>query len=50
MGRGATMRAMVASTPREPNRWAVLALLSIAQLMVALDATIVISKLVRSAE
>src|SRR3977135_3443286 len=31
----------VASTHREPNRWAVLALLSIAQLMVVLDATIV---------
>jgi EmrB/QacA subfamily drug resistance transporter len=30
-----------ASTVREPNRWAVLALLSIAQLMVVLDATIV---------
>jgi EmrB/QacA subfamily drug resistance transporter len=27
--------------PREPNRWAVLALLSVAQLMVVLDATIV---------
>ena len=31
----------VASTEREPNRWAVLTLLSIAQLMVVLDATIV---------
>src|ERR1700725_4261 len=31
----------VASTNREPNRWAVLALLSVAQLMVVLDATIV---------
>src|SRR5437588_6009686 len=31
----------VASAPREPNRWAVLALLSVAQLMVVLDATIV---------
>src|SRR5256884_5895997 len=30
-----------ASTDREPNRWAVLALLSVAQLMVVLDATIV---------
>jgi EmrB/QacA subfamily drug resistance transporter len=29
------------STRREPNRWAVLALLSVAQLMVVLDATIV---------
>ena len=29
------------STDREPNRWAVLALLSVAQLMVVLDATIV---------
>jgi EmrB/QacA subfamily drug resistance transporter len=29
------------STPREPNRWAVLTLLSVAQLMVVLDATIV---------
>jgi EmrB/QacA subfamily drug resistance transporter len=32
---------MPAQTVREPNRWAVLALLSIAQLMVVLDATIV---------
>jgi EmrB/QacA subfamily drug resistance transporter len=31
----------VASTDREQNRWAVLALLSVAQLMVVLDATIV---------
>src|SRR5260370_11332679 len=31
----------VASTRSEPNRWAILALLSIAQLMVVLDATIV---------
>ena len=31
----------VASTDREPNRWAVLSLLSVAQLMVVLDATIV---------
>jgi EmrB/QacA subfamily drug resistance transporter len=31
----------VASTEREPNRWAVLALLGVAQLMVVLDATIV---------
>jgi hypothetical protein len=31
----------VASTEPEPNRWAVLALLSVAQLMVVLDATIV---------
>src|SRR2546423_14913990 len=30
----------VASADREPNRWAVLALLSVAQLMVELDATI----------
>src|SRR2546423_11170930 len=29
------------ATDREPNRWAVLALLSVAQLMVVLDATIV---------
>src|SRR2546430_11143671 len=34
-------RTSVASTQREPNRWAVLALLSVAQLMVVLDATIV---------
>src|SRR6266404_9801292 len=32
----------VASTDREPNRWAILALLSVAQLMVVLDATIAI--------
>jgi MFS family permease len=31
----------VVSTDREPNRWAVLALLGVAQLMVVLDATIV---------
>jgi MFS family permease len=31
----------VAPTQREPNRWAVLSLLSVAQLMVVLDATIV---------
>ena len=31
----------VASRDREPNRWAVLALLGVAQLMVVLDATIV---------
>src|SRR3954447_15533261 len=31
----------VASTDSEPNRWAVLAVLSVAQLMVVLDATIV---------
>ncbi len=31
----------MASADREPNRWAVLALLSVAQLMVVLDATIV---------
>src|ERR1700751_2318786 len=36
-----TTEAFVASTGREPNRWAVLALLSVAQLMVVLDATIV---------
>src|ERR1700751_2765216 len=36
-----TTEAFVASTDREPNRWAVLALLSVAQLMVVLDATIV---------
>jgi EmrB/QacA subfamily drug resistance transporter len=39
--RGATHPASVASAQREPNRWAVLALLSVAQLMVVLDATIV---------
>src|ERR1700761_5996164 len=32
---------MPAQAAREPNRWAVLALLSVAQLMVVLDATIV---------
>src|SRR5256885_9735494 len=31
----------LASTDREGNRWAILALLSVAQLMVVLDATIV---------
>src|ERR1700694_2085729 len=44
-GRGTDRNAAhpisVASTDREPNRWAVLALLSVAQLMVVLDATIV---------
>jgi EmrB/QacA subfamily drug resistance transporter len=44
-GRGSDRNAphatSVASTDREPNRWAVLALLSVAQLMVVLDATIV---------
>jgi MFS family permease len=39
--RDATQPMSVASTAREPNRWAVLALLSVAQLMVVLDATIV---------
>jgi len=39
--RNATRLMSVASTVREPNRWAVLALLSVAQLMVVLDATIV---------
>jgi len=33
--------ATVGAPDREPNRWAVLALLSVAQLMVVLDATIV---------
>src|ERR1700709_1434302 len=37
----AAVRSTAASTDREPNRWAVLALLSVAQLMVVLDATIV---------
>jgi MFS family permease len=32
---------MAGKTVREPNRWAVLAVLSVAQLMVVLDATIV---------
>jgi EmrB/QacA subfamily drug resistance transporter len=45
VGRGTDLNAAppisVASTAREPNRWAVLALLSVAQLMVVLDATIV---------
>src|SRR2546427_11694658 len=36
-----TTKISVSSTHREPNRWAVLALLSVAQLMVVLDATIV---------
>jgi EmrB/QacA subfamily drug resistance transporter len=44
-GRGSngseTRLTSVASSGREPNRWAVLALLSVAQLMVILDATIV---------
>lgn len=40
-GPDATELMSVASTDREPNRWAVLALLSVAQLMVVLDATIV---------
>src|SRR6202008_1361116 len=39
--RDATQLMSVSSTDREPNRWAVLALLSVAQLMVVLDATIV---------
>src|SRR6266852_1679029 len=39
--RNATRLMPVASTVGEPNRWAVLALLSVAQLMVVLDATIV---------
>jgi EmrB/QacA subfamily drug resistance transporter len=39
--RDATHLMSVASTDREPSRWAVLALLSVAQLMVVLDATIV---------
>src|SRR6476660_6518534 len=39
--RDATQLMSVASTAREPKRWAVLALLSVAQLMVVLDATIV---------
>jgi EmrB/QacA subfamily drug resistance transporter len=37
----ATRPMSAASTDREPNQWAVLALLSVAQLMVVLDATIV---------
>jgi EmrB/QacA subfamily drug resistance transporter len=37
----ATHLTSVAPTDREPNRWSVLALLSVAQLMVVLDATIV---------
>jgi EmrB/QacA subfamily drug resistance transporter len=39
--RGATLPVSAAPTQTEPNRWAVLALLSVAQLMVVLDATIV---------
>jgi hypothetical protein len=39
--RNATHLMSVASTDREPNRWAVLALLSVAQLMLVLDVTIV---------
>jgi EmrB/QacA subfamily drug resistance transporter len=39
--RNAAAPMSVPSTAREPNRWAVLALLSVAQLMVILDATIV---------
>ena len=39
--RNGTHPTSVASTGREPNRWAVLALLGVAQLMVILDATIV---------
>src|SRR5580692_2308586 len=39
--RGAAQPMAAASTDREPNRWAVLALLGVAQLMVVLDATIV---------
>src|SRR6476469_10051057 len=39
---GLTSAASIAREPsREPNRWAVLSLLSVAQLMVVLDATIV---------
>ncbi|HXB17004.1 MAG TPA: MFS transporter [Solirubrobacteraceae bacterium] len=38
---GATPAASAGSAQSEPNRWAVLALLSVAQLMVVLDATIV---------
>src|SRR5277367_4931689 len=40
-GRDATHLMSGPSTVREPNRWAVLALLGVAQLMVVLDATIV---------
>jgi EmrB/QacA subfamily drug resistance transporter len=39
--RDATHPMSAASSDREPNRWAVLALLGVAQLMVVLDATIV---------
>ena len=44
--RDATQLMSVASTDREPNRWAVLALLGVAQLMV-LDATIVTIAILR---
>src|SRR6516162_792999 len=40
-GGGAELNATAVSAGREPNRWAVLALLGVAQLMVVLDATIV---------
>src|SRR5579862_5440429 len=39
--RNGTQQTSGASTSPEPNRWSVLALLSVAQLMVVLDATIV---------
>ena len=39
--RGATDPVSVAATDRKPNRWAVLAVVGVAQLMVVLDATIV---------
>src|SRR5439155_26837950 len=39
--RNASHLMSLAATDREPNRWAALALLSVAQLMVVLDATIV---------
>jgi EmrB/QacA subfamily drug resistance transporter len=39
--RGGALPASAASTGSDPNRWAVLGLLSVAQLMVVLDATIV---------
>jgi hypothetical protein len=35
------LMSVASSSDREPNRWAVLALLGVAQLMVVLDATIV---------
>jgi EmrB/QacA subfamily drug resistance transporter len=38
---GATMKPEMVTVRPEPNRWAVLALLAVAQLMVVLDATIV---------